>query len=178
MVRIVDSYEGMLEDVRKEEFQKETFEFYQRYWTEEKEFGRFEFSLANRKVIDSINERLKKLADRQTQKKYEREALWFYEGTWNSPDTKKLPDRQRGEVLQTLLYLCSALREKDLLKKYEAKALRFYEKVWKREKEKEKMNKQDRKDILTKLKNYASSLKDERKAKMYGTLLKVLSLLK
>ena len=60
--------------------------------------------------------------------------------------------------------------------KYEATALRFYEKLWKRENE--KMNKQDRKDILTKLKNYASSLKDERKAKMYGTLLKVLSLLK
>ena len=62
------------------------------------------------------------------------------------------------------------------MKKYEAKALRFHEKLWKRDKE--KMNKQDRKDVLTKLENYASSLKDERKAKMYGTLLKVLNLLK
>ena len=171
MVRIVESYEALLEGVRKKEFQKETFEFYQRYWTEEREFERFEFSLANRKVIDSINERLKKLADRQTQKKYEREALWFYEGTWNSPDTKKLPDRQRGEILQTRLYLCSALREKDLLRKYQAEAFRFYEKLWR--KNREKMEKHERIDILTTLENSASSFKDDNKVKEYRTLLKV-----
>ena len=171
MARIVDSYEAMLEGARKKEFQKETFECYQRYWTEEREFERFEFSLANKTVIDSINERLNYLADRETQKKYEREALWFYEGAWNSPGTRKLPDRQRGEILQNLLRLCNILKEKDLLKKYEVKAFRFYEKLWK--KNKDEMKKQDRKDILTKLEHYASSLKDERKAKMYGTLLKV-----
>ena len=103
--------------MRKEEFQKESFEFYQRYWTEEREFERFECSWANKTVIDSINERLNNLADRQTQKKYEREALWFYEGAWNSPDTRKLPEHQREEILQTLLRLCNILHEKDLLKK-------------------------------------------------------------
>ena len=63
------------------------------------------------------------------------------------------------------------LREKDLCKKYDAEAFRFYEKLWKRNKE--KMEKQDRIDILTTLENYASSLKDEKKAQKYGTLLKV-----
>ena len=171
MVRIIEAYEPLLKGVMKEEFQKETFEFYQRYWDEEREFEGFEFSLANKKVIDSINERIGDLADRQTRKKYEREALWFYEGAWNSPDTKKLPDPYREEILQNLLRLCNILREKDLLKKYQAKALRFYEKLWK--KNKEKMNKQDRIDILSTLENYASSLEDKKKAQKYGILLKV-----
>jgi len=35
------------------------------------------------------------------------------------------------------------------------------------------MEKQDRIDILTKLENYASSLKDEKKAQQYGILLEV-----
>ena len=171
MVRIVDSYERMLEGVRKEDFQKETFEFYQRYWTEEREFERFEFSLGNKAVIDSINERLNYLADRQTQKKYEREALWFYEGAWNSPDTRKLPEHQREEILQTLLRLCNILHEKDLVKKYKAKAFRFYEKLWK--KNRKEMEKEERIKILTTLEDYASTLKDEKKAQKYGILLKV-----
>jgi len=171
MVRIIEAYEASLTGLRREEFQKETFEFYQRCWNEEREFEGFEFSLANRKVIDSINRRLGGLADRQTQKKYQREALWFYERAWNSPDTKQRPDRHREEILQDLLRLCTILREKDLLKKYEAEAFRFYEKLWKNNKE--KMEKQDRIDILAKLENYASSLKDEKKAQQYGILLKV-----
>jgi len=172
LVRIIEAYEPLLDEgSRKEEFQKETFEFYQRYWNEERDFEGFEFSLANKKVIDSINKRLGGLLDRQTQKRYKQEALWFYEGIWNSPDTKKLPFPQRKGILQELLRLCNILHEKDLLKKYEAKAFRFYEKQWK--KNKEKMEKQDRIDILNKLENYASSFKDERKTKKYGILLKV-----
>ena len=171
MARIVQSYESMLEGVRKTEFQKEWFEIYLRYWDEEREFEGFEFSLANKKIIDSINERLSDLGDRQTQKKYEREALWFYEEAWNSPDTKKLPPQWREDLLQGLLRLCSMLCEKDLLKRYEAEAFRFYEKLWKQEKE--NMKPQDRIDILTTLKNYASLFKNEKKKQKYGNLLKV-----
>ena len=171
MVRIVECYEVFLAGLKKEEFQKETFEFYQHYWNEEREFEGFEFSLANKKVIDSLNERLGDLGDPQVQKKYQREALWFYEGTWNSPDTKKLPDCQREAILQKLLRLCSLLGEKVLLKTYEAKAFRFYEKLWK--KNRENVERQDRIDILTQLENYASSLKDEKKAQKYRMLLKV-----
>ncbi|XP_020602576.1 uncharacterized protein LOC110041607 isoform X2 [Orbicella faveolata] len=170
MVKIIEGYETLLTGSRKEEFQKETFEFYQRYWNEEREFEGFEFSLANRTVIDSINERLGDLADGQTQKKYQREALWFYEGAWNSPDTKKLPDRHRDDILQNLLLFCKILFEKDLLIKYEADALRFYEMLWK--KNKAKIDKQDRIEILVKLQNFASSLKDEKKTKKYRILLK------
>ena len=171
MVRIIEGHEVSLTGSKKEEFQKETFEFYQRYWNEEREFEGFEFSLANKKVIDSLNERLGYLGDPQTQEKYQREALWFYEGTWNSPDTKKLPDCQREAILQTLLGLCNLLGEKDLLKTYDAKAFRFYEKLWK--KNRENVEKQERIDILTQLQNYASSLKDEKKAQKYRMLLKV-----
>ena len=171
MVRIVESYEAMLRGVRKTEFQNEWFEFYLRYWDEEREFEGFEFSLANKKIIDSINKRLSDLGDRQTKKKYEREALWFYEGAWNSPDTKKLPHKEREDILQGLLRLCSILREKDLFKRYEAEAFRFYEKLWKRNKA--EMKKQDKIDILKTLKKYASSFKDEKKEQKYGNLLKV-----
>ena len=172
MVRIVQSYEAMLRGVRKEEFQKETFEFYQCYWDEERNFEGFEFSPANKKVIDSINERLSDFGDRQTQKKFQREALWFYEGAWNSPDTKTLPYLQREDILQTLLRLCNMLREKDLYNKYESEAFGFYEKQWKWMRKAE-VERQDRIDILTKLKKFALSLKNEKKEQKYGKLLKV-----
>ena len=120
MVRIVESYEALLEGVRKKEFQKETFEFYQRYWTEEREFERFEFSLANTKVIESINKRLSNSGDMQTQEKYKKEAFWFYEGAWNSPDTKKLPDSHREAILQGLKSYASSLEDKKKVEKYGA----------------------------------------------------------
>ncbi|KAJ7375908.1 hypothetical protein OS493_038123 [Desmophyllum pertusum] len=162
----------MLRGVRKEEFQKETFEFYQCYWDEERNFEGFEFSPANKKVIDSINERLSDFGDRQTQTKYQREALWFYEGAWNSPDTKKLLYIQREDILQTLLILCNMSREKDLFKKYQGEAFRFYEKQWKRMR-KAKVERQDMIDILTTLQRFASSLKNEKEEQKYGKLLKV-----
>ena len=82
MVRIVDSYERMLEGVRKAEFQKETFESYLRYWNEEKHFEGFEFSSTNKQVIESINKRFSDSGDMQRQEKYKKEAFWFYEGAW------------------------------------------------------------------------------------------------
>ena len=183
IVRIVQSYEAILRGVRKTEFQKEWFEFYLRYWDEERKFEGFQFSLANKKIIDSINERLSDLGDRETEKKYQREALWFYKGAWNSPDTKKLPRKEREDILQGLLRLCSILREKDLFERYKVEAFRFYEKLWKAEMKAEKaeagmkkkaaMKKQDRIDLLTTLKEYASSFKDEKKEQKYGNLLKV-----
>ena len=173
IVRIVQSYEAMLRGVRKIEFQKEWFEFYLRYWDEVREFEGFEFSLANKKIIDSISERLSDLDDRQTEKKHQREALWFYEGAWNSPDTKKLPPQWREDILQGLLRLCSMLCEEDLLERYKAEAFRFYENLWKQERA--DMKSQNRIDILTTLKNYASSLKDKKKEEKYGNLLKVSS---
>ena len=144
MVRIVESSEGFfLEGKRKDQFRQEVFDFFLRYWDEERAFEGFEFSLANKTVIDSINERLSEFGDRQTQERYQKEALWFYEGAWNSPDTRKLPDTAREEILQTLCELCKQLREK-----LEGKAEK-YEKKWKRNKD--GMSERDRMDILTTL---------------------------
>ena len=120
MVRIVESYEGLLAGVRKAEFQKETLEFYLRYWSEEKKFERFEFSSTNKQVIDSINKRLSDSGDMKTQEKYKKEALWFHEKAWNSPDIKKLPDSHREAILQDLKSYASSLEDKKRVEKYGA----------------------------------------------------------
>ena len=172
MVRIIESYEAMLlKGKRKDEFRQEAFDFYLRYWNEERAFEGFEFSPANKRVIDSINERLDEFGDLQTKKRYQKEALWFYEGAWNSPDTRKLPDTAREEILQTLCGLCKQLREKNMAEKYNNEAFRFYEKKWKRDKE--GMSERDRIDIFTTLVDMATSQMKEKKKQKYESLLKV-----
>ena len=170
--RIIKSYEQMLPKGRKRAFQKEVLEFYQRSWDEEKSFEGFQFSQANMKIIDSINERLGEEADVKTRRKYQSEALWFYEGAWNSPDTKRLPYEQRENVLQTLLRLCKAVENKDLYEKYQKESFRFYERRWKKNGS-ELEEKQDKIDLLTTLEDLAASLGYERKARKYRTLLQV-----
>ena len=136
--RIIKSYEGMLPKGRKRAFQKEVLEFYQRSWDEEKSLEGFHFSHANMKIIDAINERLKEEADFSTRRKYQSEALWFYEGEWNSPDTKRLPYAQREHILQSLLRLCKATKNKELFEKYQGIIQILREKV---EKEQFRVNK-------------------------------------
>ena len=100
VVRIVESYEAIpLKGKRKDQFRQEAFDFYLRYWEEERTFEGFEFSLASKRVIDSINKRLGEFGSQQPKKRYQKEALWFYEGAWNSPDTRKLPDTAIEEIL-------------------------------------------------------------------------------
>ena len=169
--RIIKSYEGMLSRERKRAFQKEVLEFYQRSWDEEKSFEGFQFSQANMKIIDSINERLGEEADVKTRRKYQSEALWFYEGAWNSPDTKRLPYEQRENVLQTLLRLCKVVTNKELYEKYQKESFGFYERRWK--KNGSELAKQDKIDLLTTLQDLATSLGYERKARKYHTLLQV-----
>ena len=172
VVRIVESYEAMpLQGKRKDQFRQEAFDFYLRYWDEERAFEGFEFSLANKRVIDSINKRLDEFGDQQTKKRYQKEALWFYEGAWNSPDTRKLPDTAREDILQTLCNLCDQLREKGKAEKYSNEAFRFYEKKWKRNKD--GMSARDRIDILITLVDMATSQMKEKKKQKYKSLLKV-----
>ena len=170
--RIIKSYEGMLPKGRKRAFQKEVLEFYQRSWDEEKSFEGFQFSQTNMKIIDAINERLGEEADVKTRRKYQSEALWFYEGAWNSPDTKRLPYEQRENVLQTLLRLCKVVKNKELYEKYQKESFRFYERRWKKNGS-ELEEKQDKIDLLTTLEDLAASLGYERKARKYRTLLQV-----
>ena len=170
--RIIKSYEEMLPKGRKRAFQKEVLEFYQRSWDEEKSFEGFQFSQDNMKIIDAINERLGEEADVKTTRKYQSEALWFYEGAWNSPDTKRLPYAQREHILQTLLRLCKAVKNKELYDKYQKESFRFYERRWKKNGSEFK-EKQDKIDLLTTLEDLATSLGYERKAGKYQTLLQV-----
>ena len=169
--RIIKSYEQMLPKGRKRAFQKEVLEFYQRSWDEEKRFEGFQFSQTNMKIIDAINERLGEEADVKTRRKYQSEALWFYEGAWNSPDTKSLPNEKRENVLQTLLRLCKVVKNKELYEKYQKKSFRFYERRWK--KNRSELTQRDRIDLLTTLEDLAASLGYERKATKYRTLLQV-----
>ena len=170
--RIIKSYEGMLPKERKMAFQKEVLEFYQRSWDEEKSFEGFQFSQTNMKIIDAINKRLEKEADVNTRRKYQSEALWFYEGAWNSPDTKRLPYEQRENVLQTLLRLCKEVENEELFEKYQKESFRFYERRWKKNGS-ELEEKQDKIDLPTTLEDLATSRGYERKAKKYRTQLQV-----
>ena len=169
--RIIKSYEGMLSRERKRAFQKEVLEFYQRSWDEEKRFEGFQFSQANLKIINSINERLGEEADVKTRRKYQSEALWFYEGAWNSPDTKMLPYAQREQILQTLLRLCKVTKNKELFEKCQKESFRFYERRWK--KNSSELEKQDKIDLLTTLQDLATLLGYEKEVKEYNTLLQV-----
>jgi len=163
--RIVQSYEDILRGNSRKEFQKEALEFYLRIWEEEKEF-----SYANRAIIDEINARLSTSGDRKMIKKYNTEALRFYEMAWNSPDLQELPQNQREDILQTILYLSKTLREKELHKKYQIEAFAFYEKQWK---EQTAITTQDKKDILYTLKDLAKKLGEEVKGEKYKTLYEV-----
>ena len=169
--RIIKSYEGMLRDERKRAFQKEALEFYQRSWDEEKSFEGFNFSQANMNIIDSIEERLGKEADVKTRRKYQSEVLWFYDGKWTSPDTKRLPYEQREHILQTLLRLCKVTKNKELFEKYQKESFRFYERRWKNNSS--ELAKQDKIDLLTTLRDLATLLEYEGKAEMYNTQLEV-----
>ena len=169
--RIIKSYEGILRGGRERAFQKEVFEFYQRWWDEEKSFERFHFSQANMKIIDAINERIEEEADVKTRRKYQSEALWFYEGAWNSPNTKMLPYEQREHILQTLLRLCKVVKNKELFEKYQKESFRFYERRWK--KNRSELTQRDRIDLLTTLEDLATLLGHEKEAKQYNKLLQV-----
>ena len=168
--RIIKSYEEMLPKGRKRAFQKEVLEFYQRSWDEEKSFEGFQFSQANMKIIDAINERLGEEADVKTRRKYQSEALWFYEGAWNSPDTKSLPYEQREHILATLLRLSKQAKNEALFNKYQEDSVRFYDKMWK--KNSSEMEQWERTQLLTVLQNTATSLTIAytRKADMYRSL--------
>ena len=163
--RIVKSYEGILKGRSKKEFQREALEFYQRLWEEEKEF-----SLANKIVIDEINERLRNSGDREMIKKYKNEALKFYEVAWNSPYLQQLPFHQREDILQKLLYLSKLLGKKELYKQFQIEALEFYEKQLEGE---TKLTTQDKKDLICTLQDLAKSLGDKERQEKYNKLYEV-----
>jgi len=164
--RIVRDYTAILAGERKKAFQNEALEFYQRLWAEEEEF-----SYANKSIIDEINQLLSGSGDRKMVKKYEKEALRFYEMAWKSPDLQQLPRQEREDILQNILYLCKKLREKEMLKKYEGEQLEFLERQW--EEKKETMRTQDKIDILQALQQLAAKQGDEKRREKYKIIFEV-----
>lgn len=164
--RIVQDYTTILGGQRKKAFQSEALEFYQRLWAEEEEF-----SYANKSIIDEINQLLSRSGDRKMVKKYEKEALRFYEMAWKSPDLQQLPRQEREDILQNILYLCKNLREKEMLKKYEGEQLEFLERQW--EEKKETMTTQDKIDILQTLQHLAAKQGDEKRREKYKIIFEV-----
>ena len=170
--RIIASYRKKLRGERKKVFEEEVFEFYKRCWDEERSCEDFAFTQANKNIIDYINERLESSGgDKKMKKKYQSEALWFYEGTWKSPDTKGLPYEFRIDILTTLLRLCDILGEMELLRKYKVDEFKFYEKRWK--KERKDMEHRDKYDILSTLVDRATFLCYDEKVVKYNGLLQV-----
>ena len=170
--RIISGCRRILSGRRKKVFEEEVFEFYKRCWDEERSCEDFAFTQANKDIIDYIDERLESGGgDKEMKKKYQREALWFYEGTWKSPDTKRLAYEFREDILTTLLRLCDILGEKELLGKYKVDEFKFYEKRWK--KERKDMKQQDKYDILTTLVDRAKFLCYEEKVVKYNRFLEV-----
>ena len=170
--RIILSYLKTLSGRRKKVFEEEVFEFCKRCWDEERSCEEFAFTQANKSIIDYINERLESGGDdKEMKKRYQREALWFYEGTWKSPDTEKLSYEFREDILSTLLRLCHVLDEKELLRRYKVDEFKFYEKRWR--KGRKDMKQQDKYDILSTLVDRATFLCYGRKVLNYNRLLQV-----
>ena len=170
--RIIASYRKQLSGRRKKVFEEEVFEFYKRCWDEERSCEDFAFTQANKNIIDYINERLESgEGDKERKKKYQREALWFYEGTWKSADTKRLPYEFREDILTTLLRLCDILGEEELLRKYKVDEFKFCEKRWK--KDRKYMKHPDKYDILSTLVDRATFLCYDEKVVKYSKLLQV-----
>ena len=170
--KIISSYGERLSGRRKKVFEEEVLEFYKRCWDEERSCEDFAFTQANKDIIDYIDVRLESGGgDKEMKKKYQREALWFYEGTWKSPDTKKLSYEFREDILTKLLRFCNILGEKDLLRKYKVDEFKFYEKRWK--KERKDMKQQDKYDILITLVDRATFLCYDEKIFKYNKLLQV-----
>ena len=170
--RIITSYRKQLSGRRKKVFEEEVFEFYKRCWDQERSCEDFAFTPANKNIIDYINERLESgESDEEMKKKYQREALWFYEGTWKSPDTKRFSYKFREDIITTLLIFCRKLGENELLRKYKVDEFKFYEKRWK--KDRKDMKREDKVDILGRLVKRARFLCYDEKVVKYNSLLQV-----
>ena len=135
----------------KEEFRQDALAFCERFWKEEKASPQFNFTPYNKEIIDAILYLLEKrtsmfgLTDKKEKAlidKYEREALWFYDGmqgiteeSFNNEfdratDNKLLNVllRERTAFLDKILDFCSRQDEHEKLKHKQGK-MRLFKKV-------------------------------------------------
>ena len=125
----------------KEEFRQDALAFCERFWKEEKASPQFNFTPYSKEIIDAILYLLKKktskfqLTDKKEQAltdKYEREALWFYDGMQGiteesfdtefdgAPDLKMLNEllRERTAIFDKLIELSNRHNEHEKLLKH------------------------------------------------------------
>ena len=136
----------------KEEFRQDALAFCERFWKEEKASPQFNFTPYNKEIIDAILFLLKKrtskfgFTDKKEKAlidKYEREALWFYDGmqgiteeSFNNEfdratDNKLLNVllRERTAFLDKILDFCSRHNDHEKLLKHKQGKMTLFKKV-------------------------------------------------
>ena len=136
----------------KEEFRQDALAFCERFWKEEKASPQFNFTPYNKEIIDAILYLLEKrtsmfgLTDKKEKAlidKYEREALWFYDGmqgitekSFNNEfdgatDNKVLNEllRERTAFLDKLIEFCSRHDKHEKLRKHKQGKMALFKKV-------------------------------------------------
>ena len=136
----------------KEEFRQDALAFCERFWKEEKASPQFNFTPYNKEIIDAILYLLEKrtsmfgLTDKKEKAlidKYEREALWFYDGmqgiteeSFNNEfdgatDNKLLNEllRERTAFLDKLFEFCSRHDKHEKLRKRKQEKMALFKKV-------------------------------------------------
>ena len=136
----------------KEKFRQDALAFCERFWEEEKASPQFNFTAYNKEIIDAILYLLEKrismfgLTDKKEKAlidKYEREALWFYDGMQGiteerfnnefdgATDNKLLNEllRERTAFLDKLIELCSRQDEHEKLRKHKQGKMVLFKKV-------------------------------------------------
>ena len=136
----------------KEEFRQDALAFCERFWKEEKASPQFNFTPYNKEIIDAILYLLEKrtsmfgLTDKKEKAlidKYEREALWFYDGmqgiteeSFNNEfdgatDNKLLNEllRERTAFLDKLIEFCSRHDKHEKLRKHKQEKMALFKKV-------------------------------------------------
>ena len=136
----------------KEEFRQDALAFCERFWKEEKASPQFNFTPYNKEIIDAILYLLEKrtsmfgLTDKKEKAlidKYEREALWFYDGmqgiteeSFNNEfdgatDNKLLNEllRERTAFLDKLIEFCSRHDKHEKLRKRKQEKMALFKKV-------------------------------------------------
>ena len=136
----------------KEEFRQDALAFCERFWKEEKASPQFNFTPYNKEIIDAILYLLEKrtsmfgLTDKKEKAlidKYEREALWFYDGmqgiteeSFNNEfdgatDNKLLNEllRERTAFLDKLIEFCSRHDKHEKLRNHKQGKMALFKKV-------------------------------------------------
>ena len=136
----------------KEEFRQDALAFCERFWKDEKAYPQFSFTPYNKEIIDAILYLLEKrtslfgLTDKKEKAlidKYEREALWFYDGmqgiteeSFNNEfdgttDNNLLNEllRERTAFLDKLIEFCSRHDKHEKLLKHKKGKMALFKKV-------------------------------------------------